>query len=133
MKNIGLTLGIAFMLFSCTEAQETTVTEQAIEAEATINKVVTPEEFKKLMLAESAQLVDVRTPGEYSNGHIGDALNIDFMNESFDAEIGKMDKNAPMLIYCASGGRSGRAAQKLKAMGFTEVYDLSGGYNGWKQ
>ncbi len=83
------------------------------------------------MSREDIQLIDVRTPGEYSDGKIADATNIDFLGADFKGEIAKIDLSKPTLIYCASGGRSGKAARMMKDMGFTEVYDLKGSYNGW--
>lgn len=78
------------------------------------------------------QLVDVRTPSEYNGGHIKKALNIDFFNASnFRTAFEKLDKNKPVYVYCRSGARSQKAAKKLVAMGFNEIYDLRGGYNSW--
>jgi rhodanese-related sulfurtransferase len=78
------------------------------------------------------QLVDVRTPSEYNGGHIKKAINIDFFNASnFKAAFEKLDKTKPVYVYCRSGARSQKAARKLVAMGFNEIYDLRGGYNAW--
>jgi len=46
---------------------------------------------------------------------------------------GKLDKNKPVLLYCAGGVRSAKAAKILKKQGFTEIYDLKNGYTGWKE
>jgi len=93
-------------------------------------KHVNAQAFKKEIDAKTGVVVDVRTPGEYAQGHLKGAKNIDFMNGNFAKEFAKLDKKTPVLIYCKSGGRSGRAAQKLKRMGFT-VYNMQGGYMGW--
>jgi rhodanese-related sulfurtransferase len=45
----------------------------------------------------------------------------------------KLDKNKPVLVYCAAGGRSASAAKDLKKAGFKKVYDLEGGYDAWKE
>jgi rhodanese-related sulfurtransferase len=135
MKKIAIiTVGIV-LLASCSEAQTNSgsVAEETVNTEQTqvINKVVAPDEFKELMNKENAQVVDVRTPGEYSGGYIGEAVNIDYMGADFKTEIAKLDMSKPTLIYCAAGGRSGKAAAIMKDLGFTEVYDLRDGYNGW--
>lgn len=126
---------VGLLLFtSCSEAQTQSSDDSHAEIPVQsdiINKVVSPAEFKELMTKENAQLVDVRTPGEYEGGIIGDAVNIDYMAGSFQTEIAKLDKTKPTLIYCAAGGRSAKAASIMKELGFTEVYDLSGGYSGW--
>ena len=83
------------------------------------------------MLGEDIQLIDVRTPTEVSAGKIENALNIDFNSPDFKAEIEKLDKDKKTLVYCAAGGRSGKAAQLMHDIGFKEVYDLQGGYGNW--
>jgi rhodanese-related sulfurtransferase len=98
-----------------------------------INKKVEKAEFSKLMKKSGVQLIDVRTSREFSNGFIAGAKNIDYNGDSFEKQIKKLDKNKPVLVYCAAGGRSENAAELLKGWGFTEVYDLIGGYNGWKE
>lgn len=124
MKKV-LAIFIAFVaLTSCSEAQEENGDS------GVINKVVAAAEFNK-MIQEDVQLIDVRTPGEYSQGKIGEAVNIDFYGTSFEAEIKKLDKTKKTLVYCASGGRSGKTAKMMKDLGFKEVYDLKGGYGNW--
>lgn len=131
-----LTFAIAGLLLfsSCSEAQtkggNEPHAEMPVQSEV-INKVVSPAEFKELMGKENAQIVDVRTPRECAGGIIGDAVNIDYTADGFQTEIAKLDMSKPTLIYCASGGRSGKAAKIMKDLGFKEVYDLQGGYNGW--
>jgi rhodanese-related sulfurtransferase/predicted small secreted protein len=79
------------------------------------------------------QLIDVRTPKEYNNGHIKNAVNINFYDDDFYNQMSKLDKDKEIYIYCRSGGRSGRAAKKLKTAGFTKVYDLQGGFINWNK
>ena len=98
-----------------------------------INKKVEKAEFSLLMKKSGVQLIDVRTSREFSNGFITGAKNIDYNGDSFEKQIKKLDKNKPVLVYCAAGGRSENAAELLKEWGFKEVYDLIGGYNGWKE
>lgn len=97
-----------------------------------INRKVKKAEFAQLMKKSGAQLIDVRTSREFSNGFIAGAKNIDYNGESFEKQMKKLDKNKPVLVYCAAGGRSENASELLKEWGFKEVYDLIGGYNGWK-
>jgi thioredoxin 1 len=80
----------------------------------------------------TAPLIDVRTPDEYSKGHLANSKNIDWNGTSFDQEIQKLDKSKPVLVYCLSGGRSGAAAAKMRADGFKEVYELEGGIMKWR-
>jgi rhodanese-related sulfurtransferase len=124
MKMLSI-LSIVFLFFSCSTSS-TTLTAQ------TITKKVSKAEFSELMKKSGAQLIDVRTSREFSNGFIEGAKNIDYNGDSFEKQIKKLDKNKPVLVYCAAGGRSENAAELLKEWGFKEIYDLEGGYNAWK-
>lgn len=118
-----------FLFASCSDAQVESTTESS--QESTINQVVSAKEFKEKLGDENIQLIDVRTAEEYNAGKIGNASNIDFYGDNFQSELEKLDKTKPVMVYCASGGRSGKTANMMKSMGFKEVYDLSGGYKGW--
>ncbi|KGO90253.1 thioredoxin domain-containing protein [Flavobacterium suncheonense] len=85
----------------------------------------------KLKTVENAQLIDVRTPDEFSEGALANAKNIDWNGNNFESEANKLDKSKPVFVYCLVGGRSKKAAYKLHEMGFTEVYDMEGGYIKW--
>jgi rhodanese-related sulfurtransferase len=95
--------------------------------------VLSQDEFKKGIGKKNIQLVDVRTPDEYKNGHIKNAKNIDYKSPSFKNEISKLDKTKPVYLYCQAGGRSAKASLILSELGFVEVYDLSGGYSSWNK
>jgi len=86
----------------------------------------------ELMRQSDMQLVDIRTPEEVAEGIIEGAQLIDFFDENFEAKMSKLDKEKPLIIYCKSGGRSGKAAGQLATLGFKEIYDMSGGFSGWK-
>jgi len=94
---------------------------------------LSPEEFDKMLAEEkNAFLLDVRTKEEYKAYHIPGAKLIDISSIHFKDEIGKLDKNKNLLVYCASGARSRSACNILKQAGFEKVYNLSGGICGWK-
>jgi rhodanese-related sulfurtransferase len=83
---------------------------------------------------KSVQLVDLRTPGEIQQtGKIAGALEIDYTSPDFQTQIGKLNKSKPVIVYCASGGRSPRAAGQMLKMGFKKVYDYPGGMNDWQR
>jgi thioredoxin len=77
------------------------------------------------------QLIDVRTPAEFSAGHIEGALNMNWNGENFKEETAKLDKTKPVMVYCRTGGRSAEAAEWLKKEGFTNVYEMKSGITGW--
>ena len=66
------------------------------------------------------------------SGHISDATNIDYYSSDFKEKLDLVKKDVPILVYCRSGGRSSRAANIMQSLGFTEVYNLSGGIGAWK-
>lgn len=89
--------------------------------------------FQSRMKEKGAQLVDVRTPGEFAKGHIAGSINNDWLEDGFLQRAGSLDKSRPVLLYCAAGGRSEEALAAMKEAGFTDVVDLREGFNGWKR
>jgi len=81
--------------------------------------------------AKGAQLVDVRTPEEYAEGHLKGAVNMNINSDAFEQQVGKLNKDMPVFVYCRSGGRSARAASKMESMGFRKVYNMDGGITAW--
>ncbi len=75
------------------------------------------------------QVVDVRQPGEYAQGHIPGArlMPVAHLGDKMD----ELDRNKPVLAYCAVGGRSRVAAQMLAGKGFDQVLNLAGGFKAW--
>ena len=126
-----LILSIGFL--SCAQNSKSSNVSETIEINNVkeVIAVISPEEFNENM--GDIQLVDVRTPKEFSEGHLKNAVNIDFFDASFMEDMGKLDKNKELYIYCRSGNRSGKASKKLKAAGFTKVYDLEGGIIKWNK
>ncbi len=88
---------------------------------------VTQEELSEITL------LDVRTPEEYSQGHIENAVNVNWFDEGFDKQVEKIDKDKTIYVYCKVGGRSAKAQQKLLSMGYKDVVNLEGGYDAYKQ
>lgn len=105
---------------------------QTSDQDQMVAKRVSKQEFSDYLSShEQIQLIDVRTPGEYSEGTIKGAKNIDFYSPTFKAEIAKLDKDVPTLIFCRSGGRSAQALKIFHAEGFSNVLELEGGYLNW--
>jgi len=99
-----------------------------------VNKVLSPSDFKdKIEELNNEILVDLRSHGElHQTGPIKGARNLDFNSGRFLAAVAGFEKDQPIMLYCASGGRSASAAKQLKEEGFTNVYDLDGGVTAWK-
>lgn len=96
-----------------------------------VYQVLNVEQYEKQISGDEVLVIDVRTPNEYKSGHIEGAVLVDVTAGSFDQKIQEYDKNQPVYIYCRSGSRSANAMRKMKAMGFTEIYDLRGGAMNW--
>ncbi|MCE7061779.1 thioredoxin domain-containing protein [Dyadobacter sp. CY343] len=99
---------------------------------ASAQTVLSPDEFeRKILTNKEIQLLDVRTPEEYREGHLANSKNLNYKDADFRQQVNKLDKNRPVYVYCLSGGRSGAAAKTLAESGFAEVYDMKGGYIKW--
>lgn len=83
-----------------------------------------PKADYKELLKKGAVIIDVRTLGEYKNGHIKNSLNIPL--DSLSANLSKLKKDKVIITCCASGMRSASAKSILKSNGFTEVYNGGG-------
>lgn len=103
--------------------------------------IVSIEQAEELMAA-GAPFVDVRTPEEFADGHVPGAINVPVslaqggakvQNADFVTVMAALfDKAAPLVVSCQAGGRSARAAALLAQAGFTNVSDMSVGFEGRK-
>ncbi len=106
------------------------------ETPAQIIENITPQEAFTLIQDNQNNpdfaILDVRTPEEFTQGYIGNAINLDYYSETFRDELNKLDKNKTYLIYCRSGNRSGKALDIMEELNFREVYNMSGGIVEWE-
>ena len=115
MKMIILTI-LTALLLGCAEPQQ----------DQTKVKQLTPLEFKKQKMSSKAVLLDVRTPEEYAAGHLDGADNVDYRGGDFAKQMQNWDKDKVYYLYCASGNRSGKAAELLREAGFRHIYNIGG-------
>ena len=94
---------------------------------------LSPEKFISNLNADTnAVLIDVRTPQEYKQGHIKNAVNIDVLDTAaFASQTESLDKSKTVYLYCRSGRRSNNAARDLVSRGFNCV-DMKGGILAYK-
>lgn len=119
MKNIFLSLSILVLTTcSCIKQQEGVT-------------LVDSNKFEEQMNEPTSQIVDVRTPDEFAEGHITNAVNMNVNDSDFESKIATLNKEKPVMVYCKAGGRSAKAAAILRDNGFKQVYDLDGGMIGW--
>ena len=121
MKIKTILVFICLMLLSGCNSQ--TKSEQTISAS---------DFAKKIETSDDAQILDVRTPAEFSSGHLVNAKNSDWNGSTFESEVSKLNKSKPVYVYCRSGKRSAQAAEKLTELGFSNVYNLEGGILQWE-
>jgi thioredoxin len=127
MKTLFFTLSL--LLFAC---GGTNLTDgNTANAQPSQTNLSATEFSMKLEQTPSAQIIDVRTPGEVAGGFINNAVNIDYNSSDFTAKTSQLDKNKPTFVYCLSGGRSGAAAAQMRSEGFKIVYELTGGIMKW--
>lgn len=90
------------------------------------------EDFAKKIAEPGVVILDVRTAGEFNEGHIQGAINIDAESGQFESEIAMLDKTKTYAVYCHSGRRSGIAVGKMSDAGFTSLFNLSSGIADWQ-
>jgi rhodanese-related sulfurtransferase len=123
MKSQSVILLLFVFAFAGCKEKETS-DNSALDANKFAEQISQP--FEKIIL-------DVRTPEEFNEGHIQNAMLIDFLEEDFKQQVSKLDKQIPVYVYCASGVRSDKAATVLTEEGFKEVYVLREGLKEWRQ
>ena len=102
----------------------------ALEAQ---NKIEVNSKAVSTMLQKDSKLIvlDVRTPGEYADGHIKGAININILQDDAFGKIDKLNRNAKYIVYCRTHHRSGIAVDHMMKSGFKNVYQMMDGFPGW--
>jgi len=91
------------------------------------------EAAKILKEKPEAVVLDIRTPKEYAEGHIPDAINIDYKADSFQSELEKLDRDTTYLMHCRSGRRSANSLEIFEKLGFRHVIHMNDGILGWQE
>ncbi len=93
---------------------------------------ITSTEASNLLAKDKKWIVlDVRTPDEFKDGHIKNAINIDINADDAHQKIDKLNKNAKYIVHCRTNHRSGMAVEYMKTHGFKNIYQMMDGYSGW--
>lgn len=125
MKIIFYTIAIVFVLFS----SESAFTQN-------IYKRLYPEKCDSLIQANSTNpnfvILDVRTDNEWRGDHLNGSINRSTGDSNFQQKLALLHKHKIYLLHCKSGGRSAGAFTKMKNLNFSEVYEMIGGINAWK-
>jgi rhodanese-related sulfurtransferase len=112
----------------------TTVGNGTVTVTAAVVQPIEPAAAEKLMgERDDLQILDVRTPEEIAGGVIGQPTKINWYDDDFASEAeAALDKARPVIVYCKAGGRSAQAADLLVQKGYTQVYNLQGGFTRWQ-
>lgn len=116
-------------------APDTVRAGQQTAGQATGWRDVPPQEAAAIMEQrrgdDAFMVLDVRTPGEFSEGHLRGARNIDFTSPEFRDRVRSLNRNRTYLVYCRSGNRSGNALEVFRELGFASVLHMDGGTLAW--
>ncbi|MDE0916871.1 MAG: rhodanese-like domain-containing protein [Flavobacteriales bacterium] len=122
MRFIQITFFVALVgiVFACSDQPQhssiTTLTTAAFEE----------------MIQKDVILLDVRTPDEFNEGHLENALAMDYYNDDFEKRLMELPKGKAIYVYCQAGSRSSSASKIIADQGHTQVYNLLGGINAWE-
>jgi rhodanese-related sulfurtransferase len=121
-------------LQSCATTAPKEMTAQQMLSQAKDNiAVVTPAQAKMNFDQGGYLFIDVRDPNEYKMGHIPNAVNISRGLLEFRIASQVPDKNAKLVVYCKTGGRSALATETLGSMGYVNVASMDGGWEAWSK
>ncbi|ORU90260.1 MAG: sulfurtransferase [Cycloclasticus sp. symbiont of Poecilosclerida sp. M] len=96
------------------------------------HKLLTTPEAIRLINREDAVIIDTRNSSEFKAGHITDAINVSLPDISEQAEKLRKYGVRPLVFYCKLGPRGDEACKTLTKLGFTNIYNLSGGLQAWQ-
>ncbi|RLA96350.1 MAG: rhodanese-like domain-containing protein [Deltaproteobacteria bacterium] len=108
-----------------------TATDFVNQAKKHITEITVAEAKAKIESGQPVVVLDVREPKEYKRGHLPKAVNLPRGLLEFKVTKVIPDKNAYVIVYCKSGGRSALATLTLKRMGYKNAVSMAGGWKAW--
>ena len=132
---ISLIVLLSVPMFACSGGNSNTEqhgSESTIQQGQIVKNIDAAEMHQLIAENSDALILDVRTEGELSGGMLPNAMHIDFYGNDFNDQLSKLDKDKAVFVYCAAGGRSGKAMNMMKKLDFKEVYNLKGGFPTWQ-
>lgn len=128
MKKISRLFLLAIFTVSIASCAQNTSTNSKNQKVSLLSAVAFHEE---MINTKEKQIIDVRTPEEFNSGYINGAKNINIYDNDFEQKLKELDKSQPVFVYCKGGGRSADAAEQLKSLGVSVIYDMQGGIMAW--
>ena len=92
-----------------------------------------PEECRQAIEKGGCRVIDLRTPAEFREGHLADAVNIDYYTHDFRARITALDPKQTFVVYCRRGIRGQKSMEILRDAGFIRVLNIAGGFEAWSR
>ena len=130
LKSFILYISLAWLISTaCSNSEDSSVANQ--EFQFTNMKAV--EAAKILKDNPKAVVLDIRTPAEFNEGHIPNAVNIDYKADSFESELEKLDRDGTYVMHCRSGRRSANSFETFKKLGFKNIIHMDDGILGWEE
>ncbi|MGJ8696487.1 MAG: rhodanese-like domain-containing protein [Verrucomicrobiaceae bacterium] len=136
MKTFAFSILSATLLLtttSCKEKEPAPASDTAAVVEFQIQDVTAEEAKALLSLDDGPQVIDIRTPEEFAEGHLPGAIMIDFKNPDFKNKLAELDRSKEYLFHCRSGGRSTQSIDAWKELGFGKIYHLNKGFISWQE
>lgn len=131
----------ALALVGCSSSSESSTSSNGgAVATAASGELVKPsqptrvdvETFAGIVQQPGVTVIDVRTPQEFAEGHLANAVNIDLQGPDFTGQIAQLDPAGIYAVYCRSANRSAEAVQIMAANGVTGTYEMDGGIIDWE-
>lgn len=116
---------------SAASGQATTASSPAAAPAASAFENIPAAAFAEKMKMPNTVVLDVRTPAETAAGKIDGAIEMDVNAPDFAQQLSQLDKSKTYLVYCRSGRRSAVACNIMSGQGFTQLFNLEGGYLSW--
>jgi phage shock protein E len=126
MKTILFLIAAVFSVYACIDKQQT---PQGNKQQTT--QITSQEAMEMLNTQDSIIVLDVRTAGEFLQGHIKGSLNMDINQPDFNTKIEGLDKNGTYIVLCRTHNRSTLAIKNMEQKGFKHMYQMSDGFSGW--
>lgn len=127
---------VSLVAMSCGSAESTNAsssTQAQEQKSATFTNASVTDLNGAIEKGEDIIILDVRTPGEFSQGYIENGILMDINNASFRSKAVDLDKSKTIYVYCRSGHRSQTASKALIDMGYSDVRNVEGGFIAWTQ
>ena len=125
-------LAATLLLGGCADGALSTTSGPTAATAPTSGSSLSPAEFAAAAKLSGTTIIDVRTPAEFSAGHLSGAVNVDVQAATFAQKIAALDHSKNYAVYCHSGNRSQAAKASMQRAGFAHVFDLAGGIQAWQ-